>query len=165
MTRNYKLSALPIVFYTVILFTVSSYAGINNKLEVDLPVQNNRLIKTQSKSDIKMSDSIIGVWSGEHISVEVTTDGADIEFDCASGVIDKKIVPDKKHRFDVSGTYVEEHGGPVRLNEQPNNYAVKYSGQIKGKKMTLTIKRLDNNKVIGTFTLFRGREPNLVKCR
>lgn len=112
-----------------------------------------------------MSDSIIGKWSGNHISLEITENGAEIEYDCATGTIGKRIILDKKHGFDVSGTYAEEHGGPVRRNEQSNGVAVKYKGQIKGRKMILTVKRTDNNKIVGVFTLIYGRESTLVKCR
>jgi hypothetical protein len=166
-TRMYKLFAkfVTIALYTAIIFAVSGYANINNNLKNDLSVQVDKLIKTEFKSNAVMSDSIIGSWGGKHISVEITGQGANIEFDCAHAKINEKITLDKRNRFDASGTYVEERGGPIRLNEKSNGFAAKFIGQIKGKQMTLTIKRKDNNKIIGTFTLIRGEEPFLVKCR
>ncbi len=112
-----------------------------------------------------MDDSIIGSWGGNHISIEVTEQGAKIEYDCASGTIDKKIILDKKHSFNVLGTHTEEHGGPTRLNEQSSGFPVKFVGRIKGKKMTLVVKHKENNKIIGTFILIKGQESLLVKCR
>jgi hypothetical protein len=156
-TRMYKFSAnfVTIALYTAIIFTISTYAA----------GQVDELVKTEFKSNTAMSDSIIGSWGGKHISIEITGQGANIEFDCAHAKINEKITLDKRNRFAASGTYVEERGGPIRLNEQSNGFAAKFIGQIKGKQMTLTIKRKDNNKIIGTFTLIRGEEPFLVKCR
>lgn len=112
-----------------------------------------------------MNDTITGMWSGKHISFEIAENGAKIEFDCASGKIDGKIILNEKNRFDAPGTYAQEHGGPVRFGEQSNGYAVKYRGQVKGEKMTLTVKRDDDSEIVGTFTLLHNREPTLVKCR
>lgn len=165
MAFIYKYIMPSIVFCAAILFSVSVYAGANAGLKVNSPFQTKCAVKAKSKSRIKMSDSIIGAWSGNHVSLEITKNGAEIEYDCATGSIGKKIILDKANRFDVSGTYAEEHGGPVRFGEQSNGYPVRYSGQVKGKKMILTVKRKDNNKTIGTFTLFYGRESTLVKCR
>src|SRR5262245_65049371 len=107
----------------------------------------------------------VGLWGGEHISLEVTERGASVEYDCAHGTIDEKIVIDRRGRFNVPGTHVEEHGGPVRQNERLNRYPVRFTGRISGKKMQLTITRSDTKKIIGSFTLVHGQEPSLVKCR
>jgi hypothetical protein len=153
MNKLFALAALFAVY--VVIFPTYGYS-IDNETKV-----YSRLNKTNDK----MSDSIIGSWAGKHISMEVTEHGAKIEYDCASGTIDKKIILDKNHHFNVLGTYTEEYGGPTRLDQQSNSYQVRLIGQIKGKKMTLTVKRRDNNKVIGTFSLLHGQESLLVKCR
>jgi hypothetical protein len=113
----------------------------------------------------KMNDSIIGIWAGRHITFEITENGANIEYDCANGKISKKIVLDKNKKFNLIGEFTTEHGGPVRMDEQPNTIKAVYSGQISGKKLSLTVKRKDNNKLIGKFTLYYNREPYLTKCR
>lgn len=112
-----------------------------------------------------MNDSIIGIWSGKHITLEISDDEATVEYDCATGKIDGKIKLDKKNSFSILGTYLEEKGGPVRLDEQSKAIKVRFIGQIKGKKMTLVVRRNDTKKLIGKFTLYYGREPYLVKCR
>lgn len=127
---------------------------------------NNDKINFQSnKTNAKMNDSIIGSWAGKHISLEITAQGAKIEYDCASGAITEKIILDKNRSFNVLGTHIEEHGGPTRQNEQSPGLPVRFIGRIKGKRMTLIVKRKDNNKVIGTFSLIHGQESLLVKCR
>jgi hypothetical protein len=107
----------------------------------------------------------VGTWGGEHISLKATERGVEIEFDCAHAVINRRIVTDRRGRFDVSGTYVEEHGGPVREGERTGSYTVRFTGRITGETMTLTVRRGDAKESIGTFTLVYGREPELVKCR
>lgn len=107
----------------------------------------------------------VGLWGGEHIRLEVNTQGATVEYDCAHGTISQRIVADRRGRFVVDGTHVEEHGGPVRANEQVSGYPVRFTGQVRGKRMTLTVRRRDTKKLIGTFTLLDGQEGALVKCR
>lgn len=114
---------------------------------------------------VASDDLPTGNWGGQHISLEVTGTGGKLEFDCAHGEINSKIVLDKQRRFSISGTYVEEHGGPIRQSDRPQSQSVLYIGQLTGNKMKLTIKHGDTKKVIGTFTLTRGQEAFIVKCR
>ncbi len=152
-----KYSALLAIFALyVVIFPISVYAVTGSDAE-----DNFR----SNKTNVKMDDSLIGGWAGKHITIEVTRQGAKIEYDCANGAIGKKIILDKSLRFSVLGTHIEEHGGPVRQNDAPNGYPVRFTGRIKGKRMTLVVKRVDNNEIIGTFSLLRGQESHLVKCR
>lgn len=106
-----------------------------------------------------------GMWGGEHIEMKVAEDSAEVEFDCAHASIPRRMVLDRRGRFDVGGTYAEEHGGPAREGARTDGYAVRFAGRITGESLRLTIRRVDTNKIIGTFTLARGRESSLVKCR
>src|SRR5205085_3967316 len=106
-----------------------------------------------TKGQRNMDDAIIGTWGGEHIRMEITAQGAQIEYDCAHGAIDQKIVPDAQGRFELQGTHVREHGGPVRRDEQEDQHPARFKGQIKGETMTLTVIESDTNQSVGTFTL------------
>ncbi|MFN2481444.1 MAG: hypothetical protein ABR554_08250 [Pyrinomonadaceae bacterium] len=106
-----------------------------------------------------------GTWGGEHVEMNVAHDSATLEFDCAHATIPRRIVLDRRGRFDVAGTYFEEHGGPVRMGEQPGGYAARFTGRVAGETMKLTVARGSTRKIMGTFTLARGREPSIVKCR
>jgi hypothetical protein len=154
MNKLFALLTLFVVY--VVIFPTSGYG---------ITVNDTKVKSLLNKTNAKMDDSIIGSWAGNHITMEVTQQGAKIEYDCASGTINKKIILDKNKRFDVSGTQVEEHGGPIRESDAPNSYPVRFIGRIKGKRMTLVVKRKDNNKIIGTFSLLHGQESLLVKCR
>lgn len=106
-----------------------------------------------------------GVWGGEHIRFEVTEAGARVEYDCARGTVEGRIVVDGRGRFNVSGLHYEEHGGPVRPGAAAAGYRVRLSGRVGGSLLRLTVTRPDTKEVIGTFALARDREPELVKCR
>ena len=110
--------------------------------------------------------ALLGAWNGAHISVELTAQGGTVEFDCAHGAIDQPVVPDQRGRFDVTGRYFEERGGPVRADAPEDaGMAVRYQGTVKADRMQLTVTRSDSGVRIGAFTLVRGAEPTLVKCR
>jgi hypothetical protein len=113
----------------------------------------------------KMSTARTGTWGGEHISLEVTADGAQVEYDCGHGTVDEKIVGDSQGRFTLRGTHVREHGGPVRKDEKADSHPARFAGQIKGDAMTLTVTETDTNETVGTFTLAYGQQPRLMKCR
>jgi hypothetical protein len=106
-----------------------------------------------------------GMWGGKHVGMTVAESSATVEFDCAHATIPRRIVLDRHGRFDVAGTYAEEHGGPVRPGEQSGGHAARFTGRVTGKTMRLTVARADTKKIVGTFTLAHGREASLVKCR
>jgi hypothetical protein len=108
---------------------------------------------------------LVGLWGGEHISMQVTEQRTTVEYDCAHGTIDQRIALDRRGRFDVSGIQVAEHGGPVRQNEQLAGYPVRFAGQVNGKRMTLRVTNSATKALVGDFTLVYGDEPKLRKCR
>lgn len=162
---KFYIKSIVTAYFIIIIFAVSGAARSNNEAQTDLSGQTGKSIRTRAKLKNKMSDSITGRWAGKHITLEVIDKGANIEYDCASGAINQKIILDKKRYFKVSGTHAEEHGGPVRQNASPDGYAVKYTGIIKGDRMTLVVRRAETGELVGRFLLFRGQEPQLVKCR
>jgi hypothetical protein len=106
-----------------------------------------------------------GVWGGDHIRLEVGDTSSTIEYDCANGTISGALKLDNHGRFRARGTHVREHGGPMRNDETPVNHPADYSGNVNGNQMTLTVSLTDSSERVGTFTLVRGIEGNLVKCR
>ena len=103
-----------------------------------------------------------GAWGGEHIILQVSEKGADVEFDCAHGQVTQQITLDKHGDFDAGGTFTPEHGGPVRRDENTPSASARYSGHVDGDTMSLTV-TLGTEKV-GTYTLVRGSRPRLTKC-
>jgi hypothetical protein len=106
-----------------------------------------------------------GVWGGEHLRMDVGEGGASLEFDCASGIIERPVVLDGDGRFDVKGGYTPEHGGPIRRGEELKGRPARYVGRVRGETLTLTIVAADPEETIGEFTLTRGSEGRVMKCR
>ena len=128
------------VVVVLILLVVSAAAGI----------QKMRRIST-------------GLWGGQHISMKVGAKSATIEYDCANGVIDGPLVIDADGHFNLRGTHRTERGGPIRADESTKGQPATYAGSIERNKMTLTLKLDDLEPE--TFTLEKGKEGELVKCK
>src|SRR6266540_3100425 len=79
-----------------------------------------------------------GVWGGDHISMSIVESSTHLELDCAHGDIPAVLTVDRQGQFNVAGTYVREHGGPIRLG--------------------------DTNEPIGTFALASGSSGRVLKC-
>ena len=112
----------------------------------------------QNTSDLK------GIWGGDHISLEVTDSGAEINYDCAHGSITEKIVPDGRGNFVVKGLHVREHPGPIRQGEDQAGKPATYHGLIDGETMTLTVTLSGSDEAVGTFTLTHGKSGRVRKC-
>jgi hypothetical protein len=105
------------------------------------------------------------IWGGHGISMQLTGQGATLEFDCAHGSITQPIKSDAKGDFSVSGTYTPERGGPVLKASPPRDIPAVYRGAIHGESMELEIKISDRDETLPAFTLTRGNAGRLVKCR
>jgi hypothetical protein len=117
------------------------------------------------KAEAKGDRLAAGVWGGEHVRLQVNDGGAAVEFDCANGSIDQPVVLDGEGRFNVKGRYAAEHGGPVRRDETDNTRPARYAGQVKGDTLTLNVTVGDSKESVGPFTLTRGSEGRVMKCR
>jgi len=106
----------------------------------------------------------VGLWGGDHLRMMVTGADARLEYDCATGTIDRAIVLDARGRFAVDGSYTAEHGGPAR-GESAAAARARYAGRVEGDTMKLTVTLDTDRKPIGTFTLKRGDDVLLTKCR
>ena len=105
-----------------------------------------------------------GVWGGDHIAMTITESSVHIELDCAHGDVPGSIAIDARGQFTVAGTFVREHGGPIRVDETIDAHPAMYTGSVSSNTMTLTIQQTDTNQTIGTFTLVRGTQGRIVKC-
>jgi hypothetical protein len=106
----------------------------------------------------------IGTWGGEHIALEVTETGATIDYDCAHGRITERITLDSDGNFKVKGLHVREHPGPVRIGEDTTGQAAVYTGTSDGKTLTLTVKLVGTDEIVGTYTLTHGKMGRVRKC-
>ncbi len=108
-------------------------------------------------------DNLFGAWGGPHVGIVFEGGLANIEYDCASGTIDGPVYPAAGGQFTASGTHRPGQGGPVRVGQIFTTLRAKYSGQVTGDTMTVSV-GLENGTSLGPFTLTRGAEPLLTRC-
>jgi hypothetical protein len=107
----------------------------------------------------------VGIWGGEHVALTVMDAGAHLEFDCASGDIEKPLELDAEGGLNVEGVFVQEHAGPVRVGQEPERKPARYAGRVEAKTMTLDVVIIESNEKVGTFTLTLDAVPRVRKCR
>lgn len=107
---------------------------------------------------------LTGSWGGQHIALELNSDGGTLEYDCAAGVISEPVRPDAAGRFSVRGAHTPGHGGPARQGEVTPALPAAYDGQVQGGRMTLRVRIASSETPMGPFTLERGAAPLLVRC-
>ena len=105
-----------------------------------------------------------GPWGGSHVSMQVTSDGARLEYDCADGVIDEPLRPDAKGQFTVSGRHTPGHGGPIRVDEILPVFRARYDGHVDGGQMSLRVTLTETGVQLGPFDLRRGNSGLLFRC-
>jgi hypothetical protein len=153
-------------------FLLTSHAGANlsvwnndHSKKIRIEEERGTVSVLPIKAKARKKGLLVGLWGGEHISMEVGERRTTIEYDCAHGTIEQRISLDRLGRFDVSGTQVAERGGPVRQNDQPGGDPVRFTGQVIGKRMKLSVRDSATKSLIGDFTLVYGAEAKLRKCR
>ena len=104
------------------------------------------------------------VWGGNDVSMEVTPQGATLEFDCAHGNMQEPIKANAKGEFAARGTYTPEHGGPITLANPPRDLPATYKGTIEGDTMRLEVVLADKDQAPEPFALTRGKAGRLRKC-
>ncbi len=127
-------------------------------------VRRARVVKSVSPKKI-MKTVQAETWGGEHVRIESNDGETRVEFDCAHGTITDPLKTDQEGRFALKGTYVREGPGPIRLNLPRVSQPARYSGTIKGDEMSLSVTLNNTSQEIGTFTLSRGSQGRIWKCR
>lgn len=106
-----------------------------------------------------------GLWGGRQIKLVVSGTGASVEFDCAVGRIEEPLVAGPEGRFQASGTWRPERGGPARPGDEPlPERPARYAGWTDGERMRLEVTILEPERPLGPFELRLGETPLLDKC-
>jgi hypothetical protein len=106
----------------------------------------------------------LGSWGGSHVSMQVTSEGARLEYDCADGVIDEPLRPDATGRFAASGSHTPGHGGPIRVDEILPVFRARYDGHVDREQMSLRVTLTETGVQLGPFDLRRGNFGLLFRC-
>lgn len=107
---------------------------------------------------------LVGDWGGEHLGLVATLQGADLEYDCATGHMTGPLTPDSDGRFSVTGLHFPGHGGPIREDEQTVSRPARYDGELHGFRLKLRVTLTDTNELLGSFDLIQGASPHVFKC-
>lgn len=124
-----------------------------------------RRVKRRAAVRAKEGRVAEGPWGGAHLRMQVNSDGASLEFDCANGQIGAPFETDSEGRFDLPGTYTREGPGPIRIGREPTARPARYAGRVVGERMTLSVRLEGSDKPLSDYTLTRGNEGRVVKCR
>lgn len=119
------------------------------------------VVTTEVQTESRMTK---GTWGGNHILMEVTDEGALIEYDCAHGSVSEPLRLDREGKFSAKGTHFREKGGPQSAGAEEKGEPVIYSGTTDGKTATITITNSVTDEVIGTFSLTLGKRSRITKC-
>jgi len=114
--------------------------------------------------DPEVPAPVLGEWGGEHLGLVATIQGAELEFDCATGRTSEAIVPDASGRFSVAGFHSPGHGGPIREDEETPELPARFDGTVRGDLMTIRITLPASATELGPYTLVRGASPHVIKC-
>jgi hypothetical protein len=106
----------------------------------------------------------LGPWGGSQVSMQVTSDGARLEYACAEGAIEEPLLPDAEGRFAAIGTHTPGHGGPIRDGEILPTFPARYEGRLKGDAMSLIVTFSETGVEVGRFELQRGSPGLLMRC-
>ena len=107
--------------------------------------------------------NLMGDWGGPHAGLTLEGGLGQVQFDCASGTIDKTIIPGPDGGFSVTGLYMEGQGGPIRVGQIFKSQRATYSGERVGQQITLRAV-LEDGTVVGPFTLTENAPPQLTRC-
>ena len=144
-------------FAAVVLITACVGLSCAGQMKASRPAQAGHAAPTRAVPN--------GVWGGEHIRMEVTDNGADIEFDCARGSISQPLELDDQGRFEVQGTYMAETPAPAAANGLFPASGVKatYTGTLSGSGLRLEV-LIEGQDAPRTFDLVEGDQGHLAKC-
>jgi hypothetical protein len=104
-----------------------------------------------------------GKWGGQGISVIASDTQVTLDFDCASGIISKKVLM-SNNQFSEKGTYTQFSGNVPINADPPLPKNVQYEGLLSVNNLSLTIKSEDGKTLIGKYTITKGDAGKIVRC-
>ena len=159
-----------IIFLLTVIFFCSGQTCRDHSSSNSAVVNANSLPATGSSANMSNQNKNENgakteevVWGGPHVRLVLSSRGGEIEFDCAHGEIKEPLKFNEQGNFSVAGTFARE-GGPVRHDDSGGQRA-RYSGRVEGDKMTLTVTLADSNEKLDEFSLKRGSDGRLWKCK
>jgi len=103
---------------------------------------------------------VAGTWGGDNAGLIVSNTDVHIHIGCTLGDALGPIRPDANGQFEATGTYnVDAY--PI---DRGITHPARFTGQIVGQTMTLTVTLTDTARVLGPVKLVYGTEPKMGPC-
>lgn len=106
--------------------------------------------------------AVLGTWGGRQASLVLADSGGAVSYRCGSSTIDSAWTLSPAGQFSATGRYYFG-GGPVPPGGGTPHPA-RYSGQILGSTLTLTVTLTDLGSTLGPFILVRDGPPVIQLC-
>ena len=103
---------------------------------------------------------LVGTWGGDNAGLIATDSSAHVHIGCTVGDVHQQLVADSSGRFDVLGIYNITAYPVYRGPDHP----ARFSGQIVGRVMSLTVTLTDTAVTLGPVLLTFGKEPRMGPC-
>ena len=101
-----------------------------------------------------------GTWGGDNAGLIVNLTDVHVHIGCTLGDAAGPIRTDADGRFEATGTYNVDAYPVNRGIEHP----AKFTGEVRGSTMTLTVALTDTARVLGPVTLTYGKQPQMGPC-
>ena len=103
---------------------------------------------------------LAGTWGGVNAALMADDTSAHIHIGCTYGNIHQQLLPDADGRFDFPG----EHNITAHPVDRGILHPARFSGQVSGGIMTLTVTLTDTTVTLGPVRLAYGTEPRMGPC-
>lgn len=121
------------------------------------------LLFSCAKSQILSPDvPLFGNWGGRGIALVASDKEVNLNFDCGTGVIPKKVIL-SSNKFSEKGTYTQEMG-IIPVNYEPKPKSVLYEATLASDTLTLVMKSEDGKITMATYTLGKNVFGNINRC-
>lgn len=104
-----------------------------------------------------------GTWGGNQAFFEVHDRHADLTVPCGAGHVGKRIILDRKGRFNISGTYTHLRGARPAPGMSLAREPVHFRGHVTSKTLELTVEFSDPTQT-QTYILTRGVAAQVPLC-
>jgi hypothetical protein len=104
-----------------------------------------------------------GNWGGTGISIIASDSQVTLEFDCAVGMISKKVML-TNGQFSEKGTFTQHFGNMPINTTPPEPKPVIYEGNLSGNNISLTMKSEDGKTILSNYTISKNTVGLIVKC-
>lgn len=110
------------------------------------------------------SEPLVGVWSGDRVTLTLTPTGGTLDEDCATSTISRPVRPDTAGVFAAIGSHDAQGPGPTRLNasERPTFNTVHFSGRFTGPELNLDVQI--SGAPMAHYRLMPGRNFKRLRC-